>query len=124
MIGRVSRRTSRLALVGLALVGPACDRLTGGDATEETKTADAKPAEPTDEAAQLERKESVIDTEVVQNKCREDGIAVVELNSAETEKFKIATRTVYDKFQDYFTPGLLQKIINTKFLIYLIFKTN
>ena len=65
-------------------------------------------------AANVERKESVADVKVIQEKCKADGIAVVTLNETEQNKFKLATSSVYEKYSDgFFTNGLLDKIIKT-----------
>lgn len=65
-------------------------------------------------AANVERKESVADVKVIQEKCKADGIAVVTLSETEQNKFKLATSSVYEKYSDgFFTNGLLDKIIKT-----------
>jgi TRAP-type C4-dicarboxylate transport system substrate-binding protein len=61
-------------------------------------------------AAQAERKESISDIDKVTEQCNKDGIKVVKLNDVETDKFKEATAYLYDKFEESFTPGLLDKI--------------
>ncbi|MFZ3230196.1 MAG: TRAP transporter substrate-binding protein [Pseudobdellovibrio sp.] len=64
-------------------------------------------------AAHAERIESVDDIKVVQDKCKNDGVAVIELSHEEQTKFKAATQSVYTKYEDFFTAGLIKKIINT-----------
>ncbi len=64
-------------------------------------------------AANLERVESVADIVVVQNKCKEDGIEVVALNSIEQTKFKNAARSVYEKYETYFSNNLIKNIVET-----------
>jgi tripartite ATP-independent transporter DctP family solute receptor len=64
-------------------------------------------------AANIERKESVEDIKTVQNQCKQDGIPVVTLSPAEQEKFKAATQSVYNKYEGFFTAGLVDKIKST-----------
>lgn len=64
-------------------------------------------------AAHIERKESVDDVKVIQDKCKQDGISVVTLNADEQAKFKTATEGVYTKYENFFTTGLIQKIKQT-----------
>lgn len=64
-------------------------------------------------AANIERKESVDDIQVVQAKCKSDGVVVVELSPSEQDKFKLATQSVYNKYESFFSTGLLNKIVNT-----------
>lgn len=65
-------------------------------------------------AANVERKESVADVKIIQEKCKADGISVVTLNETEQNKFKLATSSVYEKYSDgFFTNGLVDKIIKT-----------
>jgi TRAP-type C4-dicarboxylate transport system substrate-binding protein len=61
-------------------------------------------------AARAERRESVADIPNILAKCEEEGVKVVRMNEAETAKFKEVTSQVYKTFEDYFTPGLVQKI--------------
>jgi hypothetical protein len=61
-------------------------------------------------AARKERRESVADVPNIIAECAEKGVEVVTMNATETAKFKEITSKVYDKFADYFTPGLVQKI--------------
>ncbi len=61
-------------------------------------------------AAETERKESIADIDKVARLCDMDGIAINHLSEAETNKFKKATEYLYTKFDDMFTPGLLQSI--------------
>lgn len=64
-------------------------------------------------AATLERKESVDDIKVVQDRCKNDGIEIVELSASEKNKFKNATKELYTKYSAVFTNGLLDDIVNT-----------
>lgn len=64
-------------------------------------------------AANLERKESVDDIKVTQDKCAADGIPVVTLSSEETKKFKAITEVVYQKYENFFQNDLIKKIKTT-----------
>lgn len=61
-------------------------------------------------AARAERRESVADIPNILAECEEKGVEVVRMNETEQKKFKEVTASVYEKFADYFTPGLVQKI--------------
>lgn len=61
-------------------------------------------------AARAERRESVADIPNILAECAEKGVEVVRMSDAEQKKFKEVTASVYEKFADYFTPGLVQKI--------------
>ena len=61
-------------------------------------------------AARKERRESVADIPNILAECESQGVEVVRMNKTEQQKFKDVTATVYEKFADYFTPGLVQKI--------------
>lgn len=61
-------------------------------------------------AARKERRESVADIPNILAECAEKGIDVVKMSSEEELKFKSITSTVYEKFENYFTPGLVDKI--------------
>jgi TRAP-type C4-dicarboxylate transport system substrate-binding protein len=60
-------------------------------------------------AARFERKESVDDIALVQQRCVDDGIRVVTLSEDELGKFKEAVRPVYAKYEPIFG-GLVEKI--------------
>lgn len=62
-------------------------------------------------AARQERRESVADIPNILAQCEQQGVEVVKMDSAETEKFKAVTAKVYDMYSDYFTPGLVKNII-------------
>jgi TRAP-type C4-dicarboxylate transport system substrate-binding protein len=66
------------------------------------------------EAAQAERVEAVEDIQLVKQRCIQDGIKVVRMPREELDRFQDKTRCVYDKYQDYFSPGLVDRIINTR----------
>jgi TRAP-type C4-dicarboxylate transport system substrate-binding protein len=61
-------------------------------------------------AARKERRESVADIPNILAECESQGVEVVRMNATEQQKFKDVTASVYEKFADYFTPGLVQKI--------------
>ncbi len=61
-------------------------------------------------AARAERRESVADIPNILAECEEKGVKVVRMSDDEAAKFKEVTAPVYDKFADYFTPGLVNKI--------------
>ena len=61
-------------------------------------------------AARKERRESVADIPNILAECEEKGVEVVRMSETEQKKFKEVTSAVYEKFADYFTPGLVQKI--------------
>lgn len=61
-------------------------------------------------AARYERSISVDDVGIVRDRATADGITVVDLPSEEIAKFKEMTKSVYTKYENYFTPGLVDKI--------------
>jgi TRAP-type C4-dicarboxylate transport system substrate-binding protein len=61
-------------------------------------------------AARHERDLSIADVELVQQRCEADGIEVVRMSDEEKSRFAEATRSVYTKYQDYFTAGLVDSI--------------
>jgi TRAP-type C4-dicarboxylate transport system substrate-binding protein len=61
-------------------------------------------------AARVERRESVADIPNILAECQEKGVEVVLMSTEEQKKFQEVTSAVYEKFADYFTPGLVQKI--------------
>jgi len=61
-------------------------------------------------AARVERRESVADIPNILAECQEKGVEVVRMSTEEQKKFQEVTSAVYEKFADYFTPGLVQKI--------------
>lgn len=62
------------------------------------------------DAARLERKESVEQIEGIIKDCADKKVPVVKMDQTETDKFKSATKSVYDKYQDFFTTNLVEKI--------------
>jgi len=61
-------------------------------------------------AARKERRESVADIPNILAECEAKGVEVIRMSAEEENKFKDITSKVYEKFTDYFTPGLVQKI--------------
>jgi TRAP-type C4-dicarboxylate transport system substrate-binding protein len=61
-------------------------------------------------AARYERAISIDDIASVQARAEADGIEVVKMSQEEKARFAEATKVVYNKFADYFTPGLVEKI--------------
>lgn len=62
------------------------------------------------DAARKERKESVADIPNILAECEANGVEVVAMKDAELAKFKSITASVYDKYKDYFTTGLVERI--------------
>lgn len=67
------------------------------------------------EAARFERAISVADVEPTSARATQDGIHVFKLSTEDQMLFKSATKQVYEKYQDYFTPGLVAKIQQVKY---------
>ena len=61
-------------------------------------------------AAAYERTISIEDVAQVQARAEADGIEVIRMSKEEQSRFADATQIVYEKFADYFTPGLVSKI--------------
>ena len=61
-------------------------------------------------AARHERELSIADVELVQERCEADGIEVIRMSVEEQARFADATQVVYEKYQDYFTAGLVDQI--------------
>jgi TRAP-type C4-dicarboxylate transport system substrate-binding protein len=61
-------------------------------------------------AAREERRQSVADVPGIIAEFKSKGVELVTMSVEEKQKFVDATSKVYDKFSDYFTPGLVQKI--------------
>jgi TRAP-type C4-dicarboxylate transport system substrate-binding protein len=64
-------------------------------------------------AARHERELSIADVGLVQDRCTEDGIEVVKMSAEEQARFAQATEVVYNKYQNYFTEGLVDSIKNS-----------
>lgn len=61
-------------------------------------------------AARIERRESVEDVASIIEQCKEKNIPVVTMSQEETTKFKKATEVVYDKYSNFFSNDLINKI--------------
>ena len=61
-------------------------------------------------AARKERRESVADIPNILAQCEAEGVKVVKMDAEQEAKFREVTSQVYEKFADYFTAGLVQKI--------------
>jgi len=61
-------------------------------------------------AARYERSISIDDIVKTQVRAEADGIEVVRMSAEEKARFAEATKVVYQKFENYFTPGLVSKI--------------
>lgn len=62
------------------------------------------------EAGQFERKISIDDVDPTIQKATRDGIEVVNLTPEDKVKFTHAVEPLYTKYEEYFTPGLINKI--------------
>lgn len=62
------------------------------------------------EAGRFERKISVDDVQPTISKAEKDGIPVIDLDKNEVLKFKELTSSLYDKYENYFSSGLIDKI--------------
>lgn len=63
-------------------------------------------------AAKYERTLSIADVQLVQERAEADGIEVIRMSADEQTRFAAVTKTVYDKYQNYFTSGLVNSIKN------------
>ena len=61
-------------------------------------------------AAQLERNESLLDNEVIRVRAAAKGIPTISMNNMERARFVSVTKGLYDKFNTYFSPGLLSQL--------------
>jgi len=61
-------------------------------------------------AARYERSISIDDVIATQERCQADGIEIVKMSADEQARFAEATKSIYTKYADYFTPGLVDKI--------------
>jgi TRAP-type C4-dicarboxylate transport system substrate-binding protein len=61
-------------------------------------------------AARAERAMSIADIATTQARCEADSIEVVKMSAEEQARFAQATKVVYDKYQDFFTTGLVDQI--------------
>jgi TRAP-type C4-dicarboxylate transport system substrate-binding protein len=63
-------------------------------------------------AARIERRESVEDVPNILAECEARNVEVVKMKDTELFKFASKTASVYYKYKDYFTPGLVPSLIN------------
>lgn len=63
-------------------------------------------------AGRTERIRSIEDGEDAKTKLAQEGVEVVELSDAEKAEFKAKTAHLYDKYHDFFSPGLVDGIKN------------
>jgi tripartite ATP-independent transporter DctP family solute receptor len=61
-------------------------------------------------AAHIERAESLEDIQITRERAVKDGIKVVDLDKSTRHQFKEATVTVYEKYHDYFSRDLINRI--------------
>jgi len=61
-------------------------------------------------AAHIERAESLEDIQITRERAVKDGIKVVDLDKSVQQEFKQATQTVYEKYRDYFSRDLIDRI--------------
>ena len=62
-------------------------------------------------AARAERRESVADIPNILAECEEKGVEVVRMTAEAELEFKEVTSQVYSMYENYFSPGLVDKII-------------
>ena len=62
------------------------------------------------EAARMERERSIEDGEDAKLRLAGEGVEVVKITDAERTEFKQACEKVYAKYEDFFTPGLVDSI--------------
>lgn len=65
-------------------------------------------------AARYERAISIEDVLATQSRAEADGIQVLKMSKEEQARFAAETKVVYEKFQNYFTSGLVDKIKKAK----------
>jgi TRAP-type C4-dicarboxylate transport system substrate-binding protein len=63
------------------------------------------------EAARFERGISIDDVNPTIERAEADGITIINLSNKEREIFKSSTVGLYEKYENYFTAGLIEKII-------------
>lgn len=62
------------------------------------------------DAARLERRESVAQIDDIINECETKGVPVITMSKEETDKFKSKTKTIYEKYQNFFSTDLINQI--------------
>jgi TRAP-type C4-dicarboxylate transport system substrate-binding protein len=65
-------------------------------------------------SAKIEREDSLADNLIVEAQAAKAGIVTVKMNNKEKTKFVNATKGLYNSLETYFSPGLLNQIINEK----------
>lgn len=65
-------------------------------------------------ASRKERRFSVEDEPRIQNQLAEEKVEVVRMSPEEIEKFKQVSAPVYEMYKDYFTPGLVDRMLNER----------
>jgi TRAP-type C4-dicarboxylate transport system substrate-binding protein len=65
-------------------------------------------------AAQIERDHSLADNVLIQKRAAEQGIPTVRMTENEKARFVTATKGLYNNFNTYFSPGLLDQLTNEK----------
>ena len=63
-------------------------------------------------AGRTERQRSIEDGADAMVKCEQDGIKVIHLSDEEKAEFRAKTAPLYDKYNDFFSPGLVDSIRN------------
>jgi TRAP-type C4-dicarboxylate transport system substrate-binding protein len=66
------------------------------------------------EAAKLEREETLSVVQPVQEQAAKLGIPTITMTSAEKQKFIDATKPMYSKYETWFSPGVLSGIMKLK----------
>ena len=61
-------------------------------------------------AAQIERQWSIEDCDKFENECVENGVEIHELTASERAQFEDMTKSVYDDVDEWFSPGLVDKL--------------
>jgi TRAP-type C4-dicarboxylate transport system substrate-binding protein len=62
------------------------------------------------EAGRYEREISIDDAPATERQARKDGFKVIKLSAAERQQFIEATKQIYQQFENWFTPGLVQQL--------------
>ena len=65
-------------------------------------------------AAKIEREESLADNVVVEEQARRQGISTIRMTAKEKAKIVAATKGLYSSLDSYFSPGLLNQIVDGK----------
>lgn len=66
-------------------------------------------------AARIERQEAIDQIDDIINDCKEKNIPIIRMNDEEYSKFKNITSAVYDKYKNYFSNNLIEKIKKLSF---------